>query len=244
MPIVFITGGARRIGRQLALGFARQGWDVGITYHTSAEAATETVGELHALGVRADMKRCDVSNDDELSHAFRRLCETLGTPDVVVSNAGIFPDRRSVDDLDTDALRATLNVNTTPFLTIAREYRTALAGTDRRGRLIAMSSLGALEIWKDRIDYNVSKASLVTLVQTLARSLAPTIAVNTVAPGAIVLADEPSAADAAVASTERIPMGRYGNGDDVFDAVWFFATCTNYITGQLLAVDGGYRLVR
>lgn len=244
MPIVFITGGARRIGRQLALGFARKGWDVGITYHTSAEAATETVRELHALGVRADMKRCDVSNDDELSHAFRRLCETLGTPDVVVSNAGIFPDRRSVDELDTNALRATLNVNTTPFLTIAREYRTALAETGHRGRLIAMSSLGALEIWKDRIDYNVSKASLVTLVQTLARSLAPSIAVNTVAPGAIVLTDEPSVTDASVASTERIPMGRYGNGDDVFDAVWFFATCTDYITGQLLAVDGGYRLVR
>lgn len=243
MPIVFITGGARRIGKQLALNFARRGWDVGFTFHTSADAAVQTLQELQQIGVRADMKRCDVANDDELMHAFQRLCETLGTPDVVISNAGIFPDRRTINELDAAALRATLDVNTTPLLTLAKAYHSALEN-DRTGRLIAISSLGALEVWKDRIDYNVSKSALVTLVQTLARSLAPSITVNTVAPGAIVIPDEPSSSDAAVASTDRIPMERYGLPDDVFDAVWFFATATSYITGQLLTVDGGYRLAR
>ncbi len=243
MPIVFITGGARRIGRHLALNFARRGWDVGFTYHTSSEAAIQTLSDLQAFGVRADMKRCDVANDDELSHAVHRLTETLGTPDVIVSNAGIFPDRRSISELDTSAFRATLDVNTTPLLTLARSYHATL-GKGQVGRIIAISSIGAVEVWKDRIDYNVSKSALVTLVQTLARSLAPSISVNTVAPGAIVMPDEPSTADSAVASVERIPMGRYGTPDDVFDAVMFFATCTPYITGQLLTVDGGYRLVR
>lgn len=243
MPIVFITGGARRIGKQLALNFARRGWDVGFTYHTSSEAAVQTLQELQQIGVRADMKRCDVANDDELTHAFQRLNETLGTPAVVISNAGIFPDRRTINELDAAAFRATLDVNTTPLLTLAKAYHAALKN-DQQGRLIAISSLGALEVWKDRIDYNVSKSALVTLVQTLARSLAPSITVNTVAPGAIVMPDEPSSSDAAVASTDRIPMGRYGLPQDVFDAVWFFATATSYITGQLLTVDGGYRLVR
>ena len=244
MPTVFITGAARRIGRGLALGFAERGYDVGITYNTSSDAAEKTVEELRSKGVQAEAVRAELRSPESIHDALYDLSASLGVPDVLVNNAGVYPPQRSIEDLTIENFEDTLAINTTPLLSIARMYREMRKGMSGNGRLIALSSLGAVEIWKDRIDYNVSKAALVQMVKALARSLAPDIAVNTVAPGAIVFPDEPNAADATVVNTDRIPMGRYGTAEDIFDAVWFFATATTYITGQYLAVEGGYHLVR
>ena len=246
MPVVFVTGGARRIGRALALGFAEKGYDVGITYNASMGAAEATLRELRSLGVRAEARQCDVSDDVALNHSLYELESILGTPSVMISNAGIFPQRKSIDALSVDDLRATMSVNTTPLLTIAKAFREMRlkANDNQTGRLVSISSIGALEIWKDRIDYNVSKNSLVTLVKALARALAPSITVNTVAPGAIKIEGEATEAEKSLTAVDRIPLGRYGTPTDVFDAVWFFATATPYITGQIISVDGGYGLTR
>ena len=108
-----------------------------------------------------------------------------------------------------------------------------------------MGSLGAHEIWRDRIAYNVSKSALHTMVQTLARGLAPRISVNSVAPGIIVQPNDVAEHErAGMIGIDRIPMERYGDVADVFDAVWFFATASRYITGQTIIVDGGYHLTR
>jgi len=246
MPIAFVTGGARRIGKHLALGFAEKGYDVGITYNESHQQALKTVAELHAYGVRAEARQCNVSDDNQLANCLRELSSSLGVPDVMISNAGVFPQRKSIDTLSVDEFRETMAVNATPLLTIAkvfRELRSHKPDSDV-GKLISISSIGALEIWKDRIDYNVSKSTLVALVRGLARALAPTISVNTVAPGAIKIVDESTEAERSLSPVDRIPFARYGEPRDVFDAVWFFATCTPYITGQLIAVDGGYGLTR
>ena len=244
MPVAFITGGARRIGRGLALGFAHKGYDVGITFRSSREAADSTLLALRGLGVRAYAVECDVVDETQLDRALRALAAELGTPNVIVSNAGIFPQQRSVDELSPEEMRATIDINTMPLLTVARTMKDLRSDQTEMGRIIAISSLGAVEIWKQRIDYNVSKAALVKLVAALARDMAPSITVNTVAPGAIVMEDQPSETDDMVAGLKRIPMGRYGSADDVFDAVWFFANNAAYITGEMLTVDGGYRLNR
>ena len=244
MPVVFITGGARRIGRGLALRFASQGYDVGITYHTSTREASDVVGRISAAGVKAASVQCDVADSAALEAALVQMTTQIGLPDVIVSNAGVFPPRRTIHEITMQDLDDTMSVNTKPLLTIAKTYVNMLESTDRTGRIISLSSLGAVEIWKDRIDYHVSKAALVQLVKALARSLAPTISVNTVAPGSIIFPDEGDEAGADLISTSRIPMGRHGTADDIFDAIWFFATSSPYITGQFLAVDGGYHLVR
>lgn len=243
MPTVLITGGARRIGRNLALGFAERGYNVGITYHSSAEQAGSTLKDLTAFGVNAEMHRCNVTVESELHLALESLSKRLGIPDVIVSNAGIFPPRRTIDDLTRSALHETFDINTAPLLTIAKSYvQMRPESADRPGRIISISSLGAFEIWKERVDYNVSKASLVVLVKALARMLAPSIVINSVAPGAIKLADEPSEAERELVAVQKIPVGRYGTADDIFDAVWFFASCSPYITGQVVSVDGGLSL--
>ena len=90
--------------------------------------------------------------------------------------------------------------------------------------------------------YNVSKAGVLQLTRALARELAPNISVNVVCPGAIYMPSDPSIVDTSLISVEKVPMKRLGSALDVFDAVWFFATASTYITGQSLIVDGGYEL--
>ncbi|MBU3742254.1 MAG: SDR family oxidoreductase [Candidatus Kapabacteria bacterium] len=243
MPTVLITGGARRLGAAFATAFAARGYDVGITYRTSASAAAATVDACAAAGVQAAMRHCDVADAAALELAVTSLIDELGTPDVIVSNAGIFPDRTSVDRLQVDAVRHAIDVNTLPLVTLAKVYHDCLVTSSvPHGRLISISSLGALEIWRDRLAYNVSKSALLTTVMSLARSAAPRMSVNSVAPGAILMPHEPTSNDAAMLPADRIPMGRHGSADDVMDAVWFFATCSPYVTGQVLTVDGGSHL--
>ena len=232
-----------RIGKRLAQRFAEHGWNVGITYYTSAADADTTVRELLDTGVKAAAVQCDVKNEQHLAAALDTLRREVGPPTVIISNAGIFPDQRAVQDLTPESLRTTLDVNTIPLLTIGRWMQQHHAGSEP-SRLISLSSLGGFEIWRDRIEYNVSKTALIRLMETLARSLAPSITVNSVAPGAITEGMETTDADATAAPVSRIPMGRHGTPDDIFDAVWFLSTASTYITGQTIIVDGGYHLVR
>jgi pteridine reductase len=240
MSVVFITGGGRRLGRAMALGFAERGYDVGITFHTSADEARSAVDAILAMGHRSHAVQADVANEEALQAAFEVLVDELGVPDVVVSNAGVFPDANA--HVNATEVRAAIDVNTLPLVTLARciERHPSVGGT----RLVAISSLGGLEIWKDRLAYNVSKSALNTAVRSLARSMAPQVTVNAVAPGAIEQPTERTESDKGLTQLERIPMRRYGTAVDVFEAVWFFSTTTTYITGQILSVDGGYGLVR
>lgn len=223
-PTVFITGGGRGLGRGLAEFFLDRGWQVGITVHTSAVPNDGT----------STAEQADVSNPEQLTSALDRLQQRLGTPEVVISNAGVFPPRRSIAELHATDLQHTLQVNTLPLLTIGRWMHDL--PSDGVQRLISISSLGAFEVWHQRIDYHTSKAALVALVESLARELAPSITVNSIAPGAF------DSASAGLPPVEKIPVGRYGTVDDLTDVVWMFATGSPYITGQTVIVDGGYHL--
>lgn len=244
MPVVWITGGARRIGKGLALRFAERGYDVAFTYNTSGSLAEDVRSRIEAVGRRCAIARCDVRDTPMLAATMEHFVAEVGLADVVVSNAGIFPPPTSVSATSLEDLRYVLDVNTFPLYLIAREYERMVRVEGRSGRIISIGSLGAFELWKERLPYNVSKSALFTTAQALARALAPTITVNTVAPGAIQQPEESTENDASLIDVARIPMGRYGTVDDIFEAVWFFATASTYLTGQVLTVDGGYRLTR
>jgi NAD(P)-dependent dehydrogenase (short-subunit alcohol dehydrogenase family) len=114
----------------------------------------------------------------------------------------------------------------------------------KQARIINISSLGGINIWKDRIDYNVSKSALIQLTKVLARALAPQISVNVVCPGYIDLSEHKSKNEnKEKMSLQKIPMNRYGTVEDVFEAVYFFSSCSQFITGQVLIVDGGQSLI-
>ena len=238
MKTVFITGAARRIGRGIALKFAEKGWNVIVNYNTSKEKAIETAEEIKKLGARFELIYADVRDEKQVARAFKLAYDKMGVPDVLINNAGIYPEKRELTDIDIDFWDNVININLRGELLCAREFtKYAQDGA----KIINFASLGAYEIWKQRMPYNVSKAGVIQLTKALARELAPKISVNSVSPGSIFIPDEVSPQDGAI-KEDRIPMKRYGSIDDVFDAVYFFATCSPYITGQNLNIDGGFHL--
>ncbi len=242
MSLVLITGGGRRIGKGLAIEFARKAWDIIIHFNKSFEGAEETEKYISKnFGVKINKFSCDLKDTKSLEKLFEKVFKEIGVPDVLINNAGIFPIRLSLDELEEEIWDETLAVNLKAYLFISKIFaRYAREGA----RIVNIGSLGSIETWKGRIPYNISKAGVIQLTKSLAKELAPKISVNCVNPGTIFIPYEPNQIDAPLIPPERIPMQRYGTVLDVFDAVYFFATCSNFITGQIINVDGGYHLDR
>jgi NAD(P)-dependent dehydrogenase (short-subunit alcohol dehydrogenase family) len=231
-----VTGGAKRIGRMLALTLAEAGADVAITYRGSETEALATVGRLQALGVRAFAESCDVRDESSVNDAVIAVVENLGGLDLLVNNAGAFEtvalEKISVAEWDT-----MFEVNTRgPFL-VARAAHPHLKAA--HGRIVNIGSLGGIHPWATHAHYCTSKAALHMLSHTMAKGWAPEISVNCVAPGMIVMGEVNPAYEQFARNT---PMKRNGRAEDVAAAVLFFATGPHFITGQLLAVDGGLGL--
>lgn len=232
-----VTGGARRIGREIALGLARAGADVAITYRESVTEASNTVAELTSLRVSARAFQCDVRSEESVRTAVRCVSESFGRLDVLVNNAAIF-DSAPLDSLLIEQWDAVFETNTRgPFL-VARESLPYLRAS--HGRIINIGSLGGLHPWAGHAHYCASKAALHMLTLTMAKALAPDVAVNCVAPGWIDMDVQPS--EASLRFADKTPMRRNGTASDVAEAVLFFATGPSFITGQVLAVDGGLGL--
>jgi 3-oxoacyl-[acyl-carrier protein] reductase len=241
MGLIFITGSGRRIGKGLALEFAGNGWDVIIHYNSSEKTAFETRDMIRDLGRKSIAVKADILSSKEIDNAFDLVLDNIGIPDVLVNNSGIFPDKHKLHDISDELWDDVLGINLRGAFYCSRKFSTI---AKENARIVNIGSLGGLEVWKERIPYNVSKAGVIHLTKALARELAPKITVNCVCPGAILIPEEPSPTDTNLISVNRIPMERYGSVKDLYDAVNFFATCSNYITGQVISVDGGYHNAR
>jgi NAD(P)-dependent dehydrogenase (short-subunit alcohol dehydrogenase family) len=229
-----VTGGARRIGREIALALARAGADVAISYRTSHTEATQTTREIETLGCRALAVECDVRSEASVRATIAATTARFSRLDLLVNNAAVFEsaalDRISLEQWDT-----VFETNTRgPFL-VAREAIEHLRAV--HGRIVNIGSLGGIRTWARHAHYCASKAALHTLTQAMARAFAPEVSVNCVAPGWIDLDEQPG--DDARRLAAKTPTQRNGTADDVAQAVLFFATGPSFITGQVLAVDGG-----
>ena len=235
---VLITGAARRLGRASALALAQAGADVAITFQRSARGAQHTVVDLSSLGVRAVALRCDVTDFKSVKTAVKETVKELGGIDILVNNAANY-ETAAFDKLTLQQWDAIFASNTRgPFLV----SQAALPWLRRRrGKIINMGSLGGLRPWPTHAHYCSSKAALHMLTKVMAKALAPAVAVNCVAPGMIDLGEK-SAAAFMRRMAKQTPMRRNGTGDDIAAAVMFFATAPHFVTGQILAVDGGLGL--
>jgi 3-oxoacyl-[acyl-carrier protein] reductase/pteridine reductase len=232
-----VTGGARRIGREIALALAAEGADVAITFLKSAREALDTEREIESLGVRAVALECDVRSEASVKPAVAAAVKRFGRLDLLVNNAAVF-DRAPLDQLSVAAWDAVFETNARgPFL-VAREGLPHLKATE--GRIINIGSLGGSHAWADHAHYCSSKAALHMLTQAMAKGFAPLVSVNCVAPGWIEMGES---GDAGARFAARTPMGRNGTAEEVAKAVVFFATGPKFITGQILGVDGGLGLV-
>jgi 3-oxoacyl-[acyl-carrier protein] reductase/pteridine reductase len=228
------------MGRAMAIEFAKKGWNIGLHYNSSEEKANETESLIKDLGVKCYKVKFDVRDFSAYKRGFQNIVEKLGVPNVFINNAGVFPKRKSLDNIELSDWDDTLNINLRGEFYGAKIFSEY---AESGAKIINIASLGALEVWKNRIPYNVSKAGIIQLTKALARELAPKISVNCICPGTIVMPGE-AAADSSEIDVQKIPMSRYGNTQDIFDAVYFFAECSPFITGQIINVDGGYHLSR
>jgi NAD(P)-dependent dehydrogenase (short-subunit alcohol dehydrogenase family) len=245
-----ITGGAKRLGRASALALAHAGADVAITFRNSSREAQQTVADLSALGVRAFALRCDVTEEASVRSMMKDAGHELGHIDILVNNAANY-ETAEFEELTVKQWDAMFASNTRgPFL-VSREalpwMRRPRAknknpnAAKTESKIINMGSLGGLRPWATHAHYCSSKAALHMLTKVMAKALAPEIAVNAVAPGMIDLGEK-SAAAFMRRMAKQTPMQRNGRGDEIAAAVLFFAAAPQFITGQVLAVDGGIGL--
>lgn len=235
---VLITGGARRLGRAIALAMAEAGADVAITYLRSQREGRGLVVELKRKSVRATAIPCDVTEEKSVRAAVRAAVREFGHLDILVNNAANY-ETVEFEKLTVKQWDAIFASNTRgPFL-VTREALPSLR--KRKGKVINLGSLGGLQPWPTHAHYCSSKAALHMLTRVMAKALAPEIAVNCVAPGMIDLGEK-AAAPFMRRMAPQTPMRRNGAAEDVAAAVMFFATAPHFITGQIMTVDGGLGL--
>ena len=235
-----VTGGSRGIGRAVCLELARGGANVVLCYAGNEAAANDTIAACEALGAKALAVRCDVAEAGEVKALMDAAVKTFGRIDILVNNAGITLDGllMMMKDEDFDAV---INANLKgTFLCMKAVSR--LMMRQRYGRIVNLSSVVGLRGNAGQVNYAASKAGVVGMTKSLAKELASRgVTVNAVAPGFIETDMTAAMTDAAKAATlASIPMQKLGAPEDVARAVAFLASDeAAYITGQILAVDGG-----
>ena len=234
--VALVTGGSRGIGRACALKLAEAGVNVVINYAGNDEAAEKTVKDIEAFGVKACKKKFNVADKEAVDTAIKEIVDEFGKIDILVNNAGITRDglfMRMSDAQWLDVINT--NLNSAYFVT---NPVSKLMIKQRSGAIINMASISGIYGNAGQANYSTAKAGLIGFTKALAKELASrNIRVNAVAPGFIqtdMTKDLPM--DAIV---ERIPLKKLGNPEDVAAAVKFLALDTDYITGQVLSVDGG-----
>ena len=235
-----VTGGSRGIGRAVCLELAKGGANVVLCYAGNEAAAQETVQAVETLGARALAVRCDVSAAARVDELVKAAVEAFGRIDILVNNAGITRDnllmRMSEADFD-----AVISANLKgAFLCMKAVSRLMLK--QRYGRIVNLSSVVALRGNAGQVNYAASKAGVIGMTKSLAKELASRgVTVNAVAPGFIETDMTAALSESARSAAQGgIPMNRLGAPEDVARAVAFLAgDGAAYITGQVLAVDGG-----
>jgi NAD(P)-dependent dehydrogenase (short-subunit alcohol dehydrogenase family) len=228
--IILVTGAAKRIGRSIALQLAAEGAQVLIHYQGSEAAARATSADCG----NAPLFRANLESVAEIRTMFDQISTRFGHLDGLVNNAARFTkfDPLQIEESDWDFIHS-VNLKAT-FFCCQAAARIMLTGEG--GHIVNISSLGALRPWSEHAHYCASKAGVVMLTRALAKAWAPKISVNSVAPGVIPFDKIDDRVERFIAAT---PAGRAGTGEEIAEAVACFLKSTRFITGQVLAVDGG-----
>ena len=238
--IALVTGASRGIGRQIALTLGAKGAAVIVNYNGSAQKAEEVVKEIEAAGGRAEALQCNVSDFEACGQMMADIVARYGRLDILVNNAGITRDnllmKMSEEDFD-----AVINTNLMGVFNCIKHISRQML-KQKAGRIINISSVSGVLGNAGQANYCAAKAGVIGITKSAARELASRgITVNAVAPGFIVTEMTDVLSDSVKeAATEKIPMKKFGETQDIAGAVAFLASeDAKYITGQVLCVDGG-----
>ena len=232
-PLALVTGAAHRLGKTFALTLALHGFDIVLHYHHSLDAALLTQTEIESYGRRVILAPADLTDPTQI----HSLISNLESLDLLVNSAAFMPSG-NVDALSSENWDMSLDLNLrAPFLLAQEASKKMING----GLIVNITDVGAQKAWSRFPSYTVSKAALESLTKILARALAPKIRVNAIAPGFVLQSD-------IVPSEEwdrliqRVPLKRPARSEEVASALEFLLK-NEYITGQVIVVDGGYSLI-
>lgn len=241
--VALVTGAGRGIGREIALTLAREGAFVIINYNGSGERAQEVKETIEAAGGEAALYRCNVSDFAACETMAKDIIKEYGRIDILVNNAGITRDslimKMKEEDFD-----AVLNINLKGTFNTIRHFSRQML-KQRSGKIINISSVSGILGNPGQANYAASKAGVIGLTKTMARELASRgITVNAIAPGFVdtemtaVLPEEVKEA-----ACKQIPLGSFGKPSDIAETAAFLASeKADYITGQVISVDGGMNM--
>jgi 3-oxoacyl-[acyl-carrier protein] reductase len=240
---VVVTGGSRGIGRAVVELLAQDGADVTFYYRDNAAAAQDVVAAAAAVGHTITAEQLDIRDSTACASAIEKLAERRERIDLLVNNAGVIRDNPLAGFSDAD-VQDVLDTNVTGVFNMTRAVAPYMI-SQRGGKVINISSVSGEKGGRGQTNYAASKGAINALTRALAVELAPRrITVNAVAPG--VIDTEMSAAVRDMAGDEvkaRILLKRYGKPEEIAYAVWFLASdYANYVTGQVLTVDGGFKM--
>jgi NAD(P)-dependent dehydrogenase (short-subunit alcohol dehydrogenase family) len=238
--VALVTGAAKRVGRAIALALAGRGADVVLHYKSSASEVRATAEGVERLGRRTVTIHADLAKPEEVEALSDRAVQAFGTIDVLVNSAALFY-RTPLEKLTEEEWEQFLRVNlTAPFL-LARRLG-LLMQRRGEGKIVNVADIAGMRPWAEFLPYCVSKGALITLTQGLAKALAPEVQVNAVAPGSVLLPEEygEKEREAIVRAT---PLRRIGDPADVAKTVLFLVEGPDFITGQVVVVDGGRSIV-
>ena len=236
--VALVTGAARRLGRAIALGLARSGWDIAVHYRHSASEAEETAAAIRALGRRAHVLDCDLDDEIAVKALFARATDALGPLGCVINNASRF-EYDHAQDFGGALLAAHMRTNLVAPLLLAQALH---AATPAHAQSVVINLLDQklTNLNPDFLSYTLSKAALQAATTMLAQALAPTVRVVGIAPGLSMVSGEQSEADFQRAH-QATPLGRSSTPEDIADAVCYAASA-RALTGTTLIVDGGQHL--
>lgn len=236
--VALVTGAGRRLGRAMAAALAGRGMTVAIHHHASSQGAYTLKQEILDSGGRAACFDADLTDAAAARSLPERVVRELGRLDVLINSAAVM-HRLSLEQTTPEQWDAILNLNLRAVFFCTQGAAPALR--DSRGKVINLADLAGLEPWSGFAAHSVSKAGVVMLTKVLALSLAPEVTVNAIAPGAVLVPDEYDAEE-----RERLaratPLRRLGAPADVISALLYLLEGGDFVTGEVLVVDGGRRI--
>lgn len=235
-----VTGAGRRVGRAIALGLSRHGARVGVHYHRSAQAARALASAISAEGGRAELFKADLSKPAQVRRLAGQALKRFGRLDILVNSASIYErnafGRATAGDFDRH-----MAINLRAPMLLSQDLGKAMIKSGG-GSIINIADWSGTRPYVDRIPYCLSKAGLLCLNTALAKALAPSVRVNAILPGPVLMPDRSSRKLRRAAARATL-LRRLGKPEDVVEAVVFLVEGSDFVTGAALPVDGG-RLVR